>query len=175
MEKVIINNAGMLLLQFFIPRMCRMANYLGEDVRHFKDENSKIRAIFLLQYLVYGEEKEYSEGELYLNKILVGLNESTPLPRSCKLNKEEIGIVEDMVVMVKRMWDKVKHTSDIALRQAFFQREGVVTYETDRGMLRWIIEVKERAYDVLLDSLPWSYAMYRYPWRDEIIEVRWRK
>ena len=26
MEKVIINNAGMLLLQFFIPRMCRMAN-----------------------------------------------------------------------------------------------------------------------------------------------------
>ena len=175
MEKVIINNAGMLLLQFFIPRMCRMANYLGEDARHFKDENSKIRAIFLLQYVVYGEEKEYSEGELYLNKILVGLNESTPLPRSCKLNKEEIRIVEEMVVMVKRMWDKVKHTSDIALRQAFFQREGAVTYETDRGMSRWIIEVKERAYDVLLDSLPWSYAMYRYPWRDEIIEVRWRK
>lgn len=175
MEKVIINNAGMLLLQFFIPRMCRMVDYLGEDARHFKDENSKIRAIFLLQYLVYGEEKEYSEGELYLNKILVGLDESTPLPRSCKLNKEEIRVAEDMIVMVKRMWDKMKHTSDIALRQAFFQREGVVTNETDRGMSRWIIEVKERAYDVLLDSLPWSYAMYRYPWRDEIIEVRWRK
>lgn len=175
MEKVIINNAGMLLLQFFIPRMCRMADYLGEDAKHFKDENSKIRAIFLLQYLVYGEEKEYSEEKLYLNKILVGLNENTLLPRGCKLNKEEIRVVEDMVSMVKKMWDKVKHTSDTALRQAFFQREGVVTYETNQGMSRWIIEVQERAYDVLIDSLPWSYAMYRYPWRDEIIEVRWRK
>lgn len=175
MEKVIINNAGMLLFQFFIPRMCRMADYLGEDARHFKDENSKIRAIFLLQYLVYGEEKEYSEGELYLNKVLVGLNESTPLPRSCKLNKEEIRIVEDMIIMTKRMWEKVKYTSDIALRQAFFQREGVVTYETNQGMSRWLVEVKEKAYDVLLDSLPWSYAMYRYPWKDEIVEVRWRK
>lgn len=175
MEKVMVNNAGMLLFQFFIPRMCRMADYLGEDVRHFKDENSKIRAIFLLQYLVYGEEKEYSERELYLNKVLVGLNESTPLPRSCKLNKEEIRIVEEMIIMTKRMWDKVKHTSDIALRQAFLQREGVVTCEANQGMSRWIIEVKERAYDVLLDSIPWSYAMYRYPWMNEIIEVKWRK
>lgn len=175
MEKVIINNAGMLLFQFFIPRMCRMADYLGDDARHFKDENSKIRAIFLLQYLVYGEEKKYSEGELYLNKVLVGLNESTPLPQSCKLTREEIGIVEDLMMMTKKMWEKMKHTSDIALRQTFFQREGVVTYETNQGMSKWIIEVEGKAYDVLLDSLPWSYAMYRYPWRDEVIEVRWRR
>lgn len=174
MEKVMVNNAGMLLLQFFLPRMYRMADYLESDARSFKDENSKIRAIFLLQYLVYGEEKEYSENELYLNKILVSLNDGTPLPKRCKLNEQEIRVVEDMILMIKRMWDKMKHTSDIALRQAFFQREGVVTYETSLGMSRWIIEVRERPYDVLLDSIPWSYTMYRYPWIDDIVEVRWR-
>lgn len=174
MEKVTVNNAGMLLLQFFIPRMFRIANYLGED-RTFKDENAKIRAIFMMQYLVYGEEKEYSETELYLNKVLVGLSEGTPLPKKCNLNEEEIRIVEDMMSMVKKMWSKVERTSDIVLRQAFFQREGVVVYETNHGMPKWVVEVKEKAYDVLLDSLPWSYAMYRYPWMNEIIEVRWRK
>ena len=175
MEKVMVNNAGMLLFHLFIPRMCRAVNFLGEDSRTFKDENTKIRAIFMLQYLVYGEEKEYSEKELYLNKILVGINNDTPIPKSCKLNEEEIKAVEGAMSMIKVMWSKMEHTSDIALRQAFFQREGIVFCDTDQGMPRWNIEIEERAYDVLLDSLPWSYAMFRYPWMDEIIKVRLRK
>ena len=174
MEKVVVNNAGILLLQFFIPRMFRLAGYLDGGNRKFEDEESKVRAVFMLQYLAYGEEKEYAERELYLNKVLVGIEEDMPLPTSCKLNEEEIKIVEEMISMIKKMWNKVEHITNIALRMSFFQREGEITKKENGRGSRWFIEVKEKPYDVLLDSLPWAYAMYRYPWMEEIVEVKWR-
>ena len=175
MEKVVINNAGILLLQFFIPRMFRLAGCLAEDNYSFRDEDSKVRAIFMLQYLVYGEEKEYPEEELYLNKILVGMEHSKSLPKSCKLNEAEIKIVKDMIAIVKSLWEKVSNLSDSTLREVFFQREGTVTYESDSRMPKWVIEVKEKSYDILLSTVPWSFKMCRYPWVKEMVEVKWGK
>ena len=172
-KQVSVNNAGMLLVQVFFPRLFHMVNYMEKDCKKFKDEDSQIRAVFLLQYLVYGEEKEYSEEELYLNRVLVNLDADRPLPRSCKLNELEIKTVDLMIDTVKKSWDKISHISDRALRETFFQRKGVVLYD-GREPARWVVTVEEKAYDVLLSSIPWGYSMYRYPWMNEIVEVKWR-
>ena len=54
-----IPNAGMVLLAPFFPRLFMMAEYLSDDRRQFKNEELQNHAIFLLQYLVHGEEKEW--------------------------------------------------------------------------------------------------------------------
>ncbi|MCD8184816.1 MAG: hypothetical protein LUE99_19060 [Bacteroides sp.] len=154
-------------------RLFKLLGYL-DDSRQFKDEDSKVRAIFVLEYLVYGEQREYPEAELYLNKLLVGKTDNKPLPRSCPLTEEEMKTTDELLSSIKVIWDKMKNTSETAIRYSFVQREGLVTDDDGRGMKKWNIKVSERAYDVLLDTLPWSFKLIRYPWMDYMIETYWR-
>lgn len=39
---------------------------------------------------------------------------------------------------------------------------------------RWTLSVERKAYDVLLDSIPWSYSMLRTPWMHSLLMVNWR-
>lgn len=39
---------------------------------------------------------------------------------------------------------------------------------------RWILSVERKAYDVLLESLPWNCSMLRTPWMDLLLMVDWR-
>ncbi|WP_455607578.1 contractile injection system tape measure protein [Bacteroides sp.] len=35
------------------------------------------------------------------------------------------------------------------------------------------INVEGHAYDILLDSTPWSYKLIRLPWMENILKVNW--
>jgi hypothetical protein len=35
-------------------------------------------------------------------------------------------------------------------------------------------EVPPRAFDMLLDRLPWGYVTIRFPWMPEVLHVDWR-
>lgn len=56
-----VENAGLVLLSPWLPRLFVTLGYLNEGKRDFKDDESRIRAIFLLQYLVRLEEEEYGK------------------------------------------------------------------------------------------------------------------
>lgn len=174
MEQISVRNAGMLLVHPFLPRVFQRAGYMDETNVKFKDRTSKVRAVFLLQYLVYGEEREYPETELLLNKILVGKEPGFPLPRRCPLTRQETELIDSLMSGVKNMWTKVAHTGDPALRQSFFQREASMSSKGENPV-RWKVKVMEKAYDVLLDTLPWPMGMVRHPWMNDIIEINWRK
>lgn len=174
MEQVSVKNAGMLLVHPFLPRAFQRAGYLDETNVKFKDRASKVRAVFLLQYLVYGEEKEYPETELLLNKILVGQEPGSPLPRSCPLTPEETELIDSLMEGVRKTWPTLAHTSDPGIRQSFFQREGLMSREGENPA-KWKVKVMDKAYDVLLDSLPWPLGIVRYHWMNDIIEINWRK
>lgn len=173
-EPVTVENAGIVLIGPYLSVLFRRAGYLKEGYRDFKDESSRVRAIFLLQYFVYGNEKEYAEPELLLNKILVGKTNDKPLPRSCQLTTEETQLADDLFGNVKRMWDKVSHTSDEGVRASFFQREGLLEKRGDKNTI-WYLKVKDRAYDILLDFLPWQIKILKFPWLEGVIETHWRK
>lgn len=169
---VSIKNGGIVLISPFLPRLFAMLGLMSEDRRAFKDEHSRVRALFLLQYIVYGEQQEYPETELPLNKLLVGKGNDSPIPRRLDLTEEEIRVADSLIQSVKEMWEKVKHTSPQALRESFFQREATLAYQPEHEM--WVTTVKERAYDVLIDSIPWSFKMIRFPWMDKRIQINWR-
>ena len=171
--KIEVNNAGLILINPYFPILFYRVGYLTDNRRDFKDRESRIRAIFLLQYLLYGEEREYPETELYLNKVLVGMvDNDQPLPRTVELNREEKEWGDKLLEGARQSWEKMRHTSMVAFRMSFLQRRGTVAHaERDRC---WHICVEEKAYDVLLDSVPWSFKISMSPWLKERIEVKWR-
>lgn len=75
-----------------------------------------------------------------------------------------------MLDSVIQLWTKIGNTSVEGLRKSFLQREGNLEEKEDY----YILNVEERAYDVLLDSIPWSFAEIRFPWMAKPMEVSWR-
>lgn len=164
-----IHNAGLVLLSPYFPRLFSMLNLMDESSRP-KDSEAMIKGIFALQYLAYGE-RDFPEYELVLNKLLTGYEISKPLPLFSPLEKSEYQILLSLLKGVTQNWEKMKNTSPRGFQTSFLQRSGVLEELDDR----WILTVESRAYDVLLDSLPWSYTPVKYLWTKKPIYVKWRE
>lgn len=166
-----VPNAGLCLLALWLPRLFRMLGLLTEDGKNLKDTEARIRAIFILECLVTDEMREYREQELAFSRILAGCPFQVPLPRTLKLTVDEIQVVESMLAGVKANWDKLKNSPIKSFQQAFIARPGRLEQQDGK----WVLYVENRAYDILLDSLPWSYRHIRLPWLKKPINVVWRE
>ena len=172
-EYIEIQNAGLCLLAIWFPRLLDMLGLLAETDdgrKDLKDMEARIRAIFILQRLATDEVREYEEHELAFNRILTGCPFYVPLPKTLKLTENEIQTVESMLAGVKANWEKLKNTSVKGFQRSFIERPGRLEQREDK----WVLYIEERAYDILLDSLPWSYRQIRLPWLKKKISVIWR-
>ncbi|MEL5895798.1 contractile injection system tape measure protein [Bacteroides sp. GD17] len=172
-KNVMVKNAGLVLLGPYLPAMCRKMGIVDNNMS-FKCMDDRFHFIFALQYLAYGEQREWSEEELYLNKIYAGINDdAVVLPRTYQLSDEDITLLDTMFDAVHMNWSKMKNTSSRALREAFILREGAVGKD-DKDERIWKVKIEPKAYDVLLDSLPWGYKTQPFRWMKEVIMVEWR-
>lgn len=166
-----VQNAGLCLLTPWLPRLFSMLDYLNENRRDFKDDESRIRAIFLLQYLTCLEEKEYEKTDLMFNRVLVSLPIQIPLPKSLALSDEEKQYCESLLNAVKANWSKMNGTSMKGFQQSFIFRTG----HLDQQEERWLLTVDNRGYDILLDSVPWSFKQIHFPWLKKYVQVIWHE
>lgn len=166
-ENVFVNNAGMVLPAPFLPRLYSMLNLT--EGNQFKSRDAQVKAIYAIQYAAF-EKTDFPEHELVLNKILVGLDISEPIPSGVELTEEEQKTVLSMLEGVRSNWTKLKNTSIEGIRQAFLQREGKLEEKDDF----YHLTVEEKAYDILLDSVPWNFRMIRHPWMKKTVQVKWR-
>jgi hypothetical protein len=164
---VSVDNAGLVLLAGFAPRLFTMLGLLAG--RAFADEDAAARAVHLLQWLV-DERPDADEHELVLNKLLCGLHAATPVPRDVVLQPHERDAAQQMLQGVIAHWSALGRTSVQGLRESFLQREGRLS----RDETAWRLRVAPRAFDMLLDRLPWSYTMLKLPWMPEVLHVEWR-
>ncbi len=162
-----IDNAGIVLLAPYLPRLFEMLQ-LTEN-RQFKDSEAQIRAMFLLQYAVFGKT-EFPEHEMTLNKLLTGFNFSETIPKTMELTPPEKETVENMLKGALHNWQKLRNTSIEGLRAAFLQRNGKLEEKEDFYQLT----VEEKAYDMLLDSCPWNFRNIKFPWMKKMVQVKWR-
>lgn len=169
-EYILIENAGLVLLTPWFPRLFAMLGLLNEDKKDFRDMESRVKAVFTIQRLVTSEDREYREQELAFNRILVNCPFSIPLPKCLELDKETIEIVDSMLAGVKENWSQMKNTSIGGFQRSFIQRSGNIERREDKLVL--IVEAKP--FDTLLDLLPWSYKLVRFPWLEKRIHVSWR-
>lgn len=167
METNYIDNAGLALLTPYLPRLFGMLQ-LTED-GHFKDTDAQIRAMFVLQYLVF-ERTEFPEHQMIFNKLLTGFQTGIPIPQSVDLTAEEKETADSMLQAVIQHWEKLKNTSVAGLRESFLQRAGKLC-TVQEGLQ---LTVESKAYDMLLDSLPWGYSTIKFSWMENSISVKWR-
>ena len=172
-EYIEVPNAGLCLLALWLPRLFDMLGLLetgANGKKDFRDTDARIRAIFVLQRLVTDEKREYKEQELAFNRILAACPFSVPLPKTLELTDTELQTVESMLAGVKSNWNKLKGTSVKGFQKSFIERPGKLEQREDK----WVLYVEERSYDILLDSLPWSYRRIRLPWLKKRMDVVWR-
>lgn len=166
---VYVSNAGIVLLNPFISHLFRMLDFLGAD-RKFKSREDQIRSAYMLQYAVF-ERTDFPEHELVLNKILVGLPVDVAIPKEIELTEKEKETVDAMLQGAMSHWEKLRRSSINTLREAFLKRSGSFTVSRDNFN---VLKVEPKPYDMLLDSLPWSYQILAYSWLDKPIQVEWR-
>lgn len=162
-----INNAGLVLLSPYFSILFRRIGYIPEG--NFETMENRIRAAFLLQYMLY-ERCEFQESELLLNKLLTGCGIEQEFPKKIELTEEEKKMGISMLEGAVGNWKQMENTSLDGFRHSFLSREGILQENEDF----WQLGVETRGYDVLLDSLPWSYSPVKFPWMEKPIYVNWR-
>lgn len=170
-EVTLVGNAGLCLLSPWFPRLFALLGYLDEEKRNFKDTASRIRAVFLLQYLASPEKKDYREPELAFNRLLVALPAQVPLPKRVELTDGEREMADNMLAGIKANWPKMDGTSVSGFRQSFILRNGRLEQQDER----WLLTVESRVYDILLDAVPWAFRQIRFPWLKKYIQVSWHE
>lgn len=161
-----VSNAGLVLLAPFLSTYFDRLGLLEEG--QFRDILAKKRAVYLLQYLVFGST-DYQEYELTLNKLLVGLTFEERLEPVEALSDEEIEISESLLNGVIGNWEKLGNSSVAALQETFLQREGVLEFKPDMVILR----IEKKGVDVLLHSVPWNFSTVKLSWMSMPLHVDW--
>ncbi len=163
-----VQNAGLVLLHPFLVRFFDQVGLVKE--KQFVDQDARVRAVHLLQYIVTVEQQS-PEQELFLNKLICGLEPEYPVPSGIELSRQEREESENLLKSVVGHWKALKKSSPEAIRTTFLRREGLVSREGMHG--GWKVTIERNTFDVLLDRLPWGLSMIKMPWNSYLIHVEW--
>lgn len=167
LEEIYISNAGLVLCSPFLPQLFNMLGLLQDGV--FPDRIANERAVLLLQYMLY-HDTFFPEYQMVLNKVLCGLTTGTPVDCAIEVSEKEKMTMEQMLNGMIQHWGKLGHTSVDGLIESFLRREGKLVQKDDG----WLLTVEQKSFDMLLDSLPWSYTPIKHRWMKKSINVKWR-
>jgi hypothetical protein len=166
-EVIFIHNSGLVLLnpgliKYYFEKLTWIQN------NDFRSELTRKKAILWLHYLTHGDHK-IREYELSLVKVLCGLLPHEIADVKLRLTKKERKEADEMLETVIENWTALKKVSNEGLRQSFLQREGRLTQD-EAG---WQLHVESKAYDILIDQLPWSYSIIKFPWMIKPLFTQW--
>jgi hypothetical protein len=164
-EGIYIENAGLVLLHPFLPRFFQALGIASEEDVIIQPE----RALCLLHFLATGQgiAPEY---ELVLPKILCNIPLTAPVESGIGLTDPETEEATALLEAVIRHWDVLKNTGIDGLRGTFLLRAGKITLRDDGD---WRLQVESKAYDILMDQLPWGISMIKLPWMQRMLWVEW--
>ena len=164
LEGIYIDCAGLVLLHPFLPQFFEALGIAAEDTLLQPD-----RALCLMHYLATGQTFA-PEYELILPKILCNISLETPVESDVSLTSDEQEEAEALLEAVIHHWDVLKNTGIDGLRGTFLLRAGKITLQGDGD---WRLQVESKAYDILLDQLPWGIGMIKLPWMQRMLWVEW--
>ncbi len=166
-DEAVVHNAGMVIVAPYLPRLWNMLGLIEKE--KFKDFQAAERAVHLLQFMT-DECTDTPEYLLVLNKILCGIKLSEPVTGRIDISAKEQEAVESLIRGMIENWKTIGHTSVGGFRESFFQRRGRLTLKDEA----WHLKVEQRAFDMLLDSIPWSFATIKHTWMERVVYVKWR-
>jgi hypothetical protein len=166
-KEIYITNAGLVLAAPCLPPLFKTFGLLEDN--QFKNTDAQERAVHLLQYMA---DKSTSTPEflLNLNKILCGIGLEIPVALEIEMTQHEKATIEQIIKDMIQHWKAIGNTSVEGFRESFFQRGGILRYKNDS----WELQVEEKAFDILLDQIPWSFSTLKYQWMEHPLYVKWR-
>ena len=167
-DTLYVANAGLVLAGPYMPMLLSRLE-LTRDGR-FVDDRAQERAVHLLQFLVDGEAEPAAEHRLVLNKLVCGLDFPVPVGRDFQVRDPERAMIESLLRTMVARWSALGRTSLAGLRETFLRRQGALAQ--DDGA--WRLAVEPRAFDMLLDRIPWGYGTLKLPWMAQVLHVDWR-
>ena len=165
-EQWFVSNSGLVLLWPYLERYFERLG-LVEDKR-FRSEECRVQAVAELEYLVRGDS-DYMEYHLVLCKVLCGMKLTTPVEPGYRREPRDSKEADSLLRHAIENWKKIGKTSVDGFRRAFLVREGKLT----RAGAGWNLLVERKAYDVLLDYLPYPLGVVKLPWMKEALYTEW--
>ena len=166
-KSVRVGNAGLVLLAPYLPVLFDRTGLLVRPDTQIEPTDIP-RALRLLDYLVYGQAQPSDPG-LELSRILCGIPFSQPVAASADLSEGDAGLCDGLIAAAISNWTALGKISPAGLRETFLQRHGELRQYDDRVELA----VERKAFDVLLDQVPWSFAIIKHCWMPERLKVVW--
>ncbi len=166
-EGEFVELAGLVLLHPFLKQFFTTLKLINKD--GFISERCRLKALYLLYFLATGE-KEAPEEMLVIPKLLCDFPIDTPVKREFLLTKKEVAECSALLHALIAQWSIIGNSSEEGLRESFLRRNGKIFHRNDS----LYIQVEAKAYDMLLDHLPWNLSLIKLPWREELIRVEWR-
>lgn len=164
--KTIIYNAGLIIVWPFLTRLFEQLSLLKQG--DFVNAESRNRAVYLLQYLVYNEIN-FPEYELVLNKLLSGMPPEIHLEPFVELTAAEKDMTKSLLNGLISNWEKVHNSTPEGIQETFLQREGMLQFKAEEVLLT----VEKKGVDVLLQSVPWNLSVIKLSWMQKPIHVEW--
>ena len=125
LKHIPISNAGLVILFPFLPMLFMRLNMLSQDRRGFNSNESKVRAIFILQHLMASEDREYDEKDLFLNRLLINYPSNEPLPKRMELNQDELNTIDSLLEAAKTNWEKNEEYLNERFSRSFFEKSRI--------------------------------------------------
>ncbi len=151
-----LHNAGLVIVAPYLQRLFALLELTKDGA--FIDKHAAERAVHLTQYIVTGEENT-PEFSLTLNKLLCGIPAVVPIASGIQMTEHEKDVIQQMLTGIIAHWSAIGKTSIQGLRETFLAREGYLKFADDC----WHLKIPQATFDMLLDRLPWSFAMIKFP------------
>lgn len=161
-----VENAGLVILSPFFGMLHEKHGLLEEG--RFRDHAAAERGVHLLQALLT-EETAVPEQALVLNKVLCGLTPDIPVVRENGLVEQDRTHTQMLLRSAIQNWPVLNNVSIDGFRGSFLWRRGKLT----RGEDRWTLTIEHRGFDVLMSSIPWSFAVIKPLWMPDPLYVDW--
>ena len=166
-DPIFISNAGLIILAPYLGMLFDKCELISDG--KFIDAESRYKAVQLLQFAVTGTTV-MQEYDLILNRLMCGMDITAPLDLTQIITNEEKEIVVGLLVAVTQHWSALYSSSIESLRVTFLQRDGKL--EDENGTYN--LKVEQKAYDMLLDQIPWNISKISLSWMNKTLEVLWR-
>ena len=162
-----IPNAGLVMLNPYFKILFNRLGIISGD--QFTSLEAQLKAVHYLQFIVTGLTKT-EEHLLTLNKILCGLELTTPIKEEINISSDDKELVEGMIKSSITHWATIGESSIDGFRGNWLVRNGILTEEEDR----WVLVVEKRSYDILMLKSPFSFSIIKMPWMKKPLHVKWQ-
>ncbi len=166
-EPLYTNYAGLIIIAPFLPMLFERSGLMQDNT--FNDAGGVYKAIHLLEYAATGNTI-VNEQDLAIHKVLCGISLKTPIDLSITLSDADKELVESLLRAVIQQWTVLGQTSFAGLQETFLQRNGRLEEDADTYFLR----VEQKAFDMLLDQIPWKISEIKLGWMPKMLEILWR-